>query len=135
VDVLTEYARAALAPTITRQFKAKDDKVHVIVLEPPLEQLLLERAQRGDLLPATLGFEPEESEEFIKAAATLTGQLLSDRKTPAILTSPVLRPSLFAFLSPLVSDLAVLSYNDIVPDATVEVIGQLKLELEAVTIV
>jgi flagellar biosynthesis protein FlhA len=38
-----------------------------------------------------------------------------------------LRTTFFNFLSPTVSDIVVLSYNDLVPQAHVEVIDQLKL--------
>lgn len=127
IDVLTEYVRAALAATITRQFKADDERLHVAVLEPSLEQLLLDRAQKGELSAATLGLDNSQTDRLIQAADAMTKQILSDRKTPALLTSPVIRPTLFAFLEPLVPDLAVLSYNDLVPDAQVEVVAQLQI--------
>ena len=44
-----------------------------------------------------------------------------------MLTSPVLRPTVFNFLAPMLTDIAVLSYNDLRPDAAVEVVDQLKL--------
>ena len=36
-----------------------------------------------------------------------------DGRAPVLLTSPVLRPTLYNFLSPMVSNIAVLSYNDL----------------------
>ena len=48
-EVLTEYVRASLAPTITRQFTGHDGKIHAFVLAPELEQHLLEKAQQGEL--------------------------------------------------------------------------------------
>ena len=127
VDVLTEYARAALAATITRQFAGEDGTVRAFVLEPLLEQHLLERAQAGELNPNTLGLEPERAEAIITEADRLTKRLISGGHTPVMLTSPVLRPTLFNFLAPMINDIAVLSYNDLRPDAAVEVVDQLKL--------
>ncbi|MFB3131840.1 MAG: flagellar biosynthesis protein FlhA, partial [Rhodothermales bacterium] len=61
-EVLTEYARAALAATITRQFAGEDGPVRAFVLEPLLEQHLLDKARAGELNPSTLGLEPERAE-------------------------------------------------------------------------
>ena len=127
IDVLTEYARAALAPTITRQFAGPDGSLHAFVLDPVLEQHLLDKARSGELNPNTLGLEPNRAEKVIKEAERLSKRLIGAGRAPTLLTSPVLRPTLFNFLSPMVPDLAVLSYNDLVPEAQVEVVDQLKI--------
>ena len=128
VDVLTEYARAALAATITRQFTSDDGRVHAFVLDPVLEQHLFEKAGSGELNPGTLGLTPERSERFVREADRLAKKMITTGIPPVFLTSPVLRPTLFNFLSPMVSDVSVLSYNDLTADAEIEVIDQLKLD-------
>ncbi|MEX1054619.1 MAG: flagellar biosynthesis protein FlhA, partial [Rhodothermales bacterium] len=127
VDVLTEYSRAALAQTITRQFAGPDEVVHVFVLDPQLEQHLLERAEAGELNPNTLGMSPERAEAVVREVDRLTKRLIGSGRAPVLLTSPVLRPTMFNFLSPMVSDIAVLSYNDLVPEAQVEVTDQVEI--------
>lgn len=127
VDVLTEYVRASLAPTITRQFASRDGKVHVFVLDPQLEQHLLERAERGELNPHTLGMAPDRAEVVVQETARLSKKMIGDGLAPVLLTSPVLRPTVFTFLSPMVPDIAVLSYNDLVPEAEVEVVEQIRI--------
>jgi flagellar biosynthesis protein FlhA len=127
VDVLTEYVRAALAQTITRQFAGPDDVVHVFVLEPQLEQHLLERAEAGELNPNTLGMSPNRAEGIVAEVARLSKRLISSGRAPVLLTSPVLRPSMFNFLAPMVSDIAVLSYNDLIPEAEVNVVDQVAI--------
>jgi len=127
VDVLTEYVRAALAQTITRQFAGPDDVVHVFVLEPQLEQHLLERAEAGELNPNTLGMSPSRAEGIVAEVARLSKRLISSGRAPVLLTSPVLRPSMFNFLAPMVSDIAVLSYNDLIPEAEVNVVDQVAI--------
>jgi flagellar biosynthesis protein FlhA len=127
IEVLNEYARAALAATITRQFAGEDGTIRAFVLEPLLEQHLLERARAGEFNPNTLGLEPARAEAFIAEADRLTRHLIAAGHAPVLLTSPVLRPTLFNFLSPMLADIAVLSYNDLQPDASVEVVNQLKL--------
>ncbi len=124
VDVLTEYVRASLAQTITRQFAGPDDVVHVFVLDPQLEQHLLERAEAGELNPNTLGMLPDRAEAIIKEVDRLAKRLIGSGRAPVLLTSPVLRPTMFNFIAPMVSDIAVLSYNDLVPEAEVDVVDQ-----------
>ena len=128
VDVLTEYTRAALSATITRQFAGADDSVHALVLDPMLEQHLLERAESGEMNPTTLGLSPERAEKLVGEVAKHSKRMIANGRPAVLLTSPVLRPTLFNFLSPMVSDLAVLSYNDLLPDVRVDVVDQVKIK-------
>ena len=130
-DVLTEYTRAALAPTITRQFTGHDGKIHAFVLNPELEQHLLEKAQQGELNPTTLNLDQEKVDQFIQDANRIAKKLISEGHVPVLLTSPVLRSTLFNFLSPTLPDIAVLSYNDLVLDVSVEVEHQISISQEA----
>ncbi len=128
VEVLTEYARAALAPAITAQFTAADGRVHLGVLDPVLEGHLLERAEAGGLSAATLGLEPERAQKLLEAAEALAQRLLTAGHPAVLLTSPVLRATLAAFLGGIESDLAVLSYNDLTADAALDVVDHLTLK-------
>jgi flagellar biosynthesis protein FlhA len=126
-EVLTEYVRAALAATITRQFTGEDGTLRAFVFDPLLEQHLLDRARAGELNPNTLGLEPERAERFIAEVDRLAKRMIGAGHPPVVLTSPVLRPTLFNFLAPMLADIAVLSYNDLQADASIEVVQQLKL--------
>ena len=127
VDVLTEYVRAALAPTITRQFLSEDGKLYTLILEPRLEQHLLEKAQAGELNPNTLGLMPDRAERLIEQTETLTRKLITQGHPPLLLTSPVLRPTLYTFFSSAISDIRVLSYNDVTSDVPIEIVDQIVL--------
>ncbi len=127
IEVLTEYVRSALAPTITRQFADEKGQVHTVMLEPILEQHLLGKAQAGEFNASTIGLEPERAEQFAREADRLAKKLIGAGHPAVLLTSPVLRSTLYSFLSSMLSDIAVLSYNDLVPEASVEVVDQLRL--------
>jgi len=127
VDVLTEYTRAAMAPTITRQFRGPDGTILAFVLDSMLEQHLLEQAGQGELNANTLGMDPDRAERFIEQADEQVKRLISQGRDPVLLTSPVLRATLFDFLNPMLSDINVLSYNDLVPEADIEVVGQIQI--------
>jgi flagellar biosynthesis protein FlhA len=97
------------------------------VLDPTLEQLLLEKAQAGSLSPSTLGMDPKRAEQMIEATDQVAKRMIGQGRPPVLLTSPVLRPTLFNFFMPIVADLAVLSYNDLIPEAQVDIVDQLRL--------
>jgi flagellar biosynthesis protein FlhA len=126
-DVLTEFARAALAATLTQHFAGPDGRLHVVVLDPSLEQHLLNLAESGALNPSTLGLTPDRAAQFTAEADRLLKPLIAAGHPPVLLTSPVVRATLFAFLDPALADVTVLSYQDLVPDATVDVEAQLSL--------
>ncbi|MEM1117224.1 MAG: flagellar biosynthesis protein FlhA [Bacteroidota bacterium] len=126
-DVLTEFARAALAPTLSQHFAGPDGRIHAVVLDPTLEQHLLSKAESGELNPTTLGLDPDQAVRLQAAAEAQLAPLIAAGHPPVLLTSPVLRATLFAFLDPVLADVSVLSYQDLVPDATVDVDAQIAL--------
>jgi flagellar biosynthesis protein FlhA len=128
IDVLTEYVRNALAPTITRQFASPaDGKIHAFVLDAHLEQMLLQKAEKGEFNPNTLGLPPEQVQRFGEAAERLSKSLVGQGHPAVLLTSPVLRATLSGHLTPALSDLSVLSYNDLLLDADVDLMGTLNI--------
>lgn len=127
IEVLTEYTRSSLAPTITRQFADDNNTIFAFVLDSMLEQHLLQQAEQGELNANTLGMDPDRAERFIEQARELSKHLIGQGRDPVLLTSPVLRATMFDFLNPMLSDINVLSYNDLIPEANVEVIDQISL--------
>jgi flagellar biosynthesis protein FlhA len=128
IDVLTEYVRAALAPTITRQFADPDGIVRALVLEPAVEQELLGRAKTGELHAGTLGLPSDLAENLVASARGFAREMLAEGHTPVLLASPVLRPTLFGFLAPMIQEVVVLSYHDLLSDVQVDIIGQVTFE-------
>ncbi len=112
-DVLTEYCRASLSETITRQFVSDENEITVVMLDSKLESHLLGQAQQGSLNSNTLGLVPESVEQLYKSASEIFDRMIRQGYDPVLLTSPVLRFTLFEFLAPILPDINVLSYNDI----------------------
>ncbi|MBO6575789.1 MAG: flagellar biosynthesis protein FlhA [Rhodothermales bacterium] len=135
IDVLTEYVRAALSPTITRQFADETNIVRALVLEPSVEQELLQRAKTGELHAGTLGLPAERAEALVESARLFAREMLAEGHTPILLASPVLRPTLFAFLAPMIQEIVVLSYHDLLSDVQVDIVGQVTFdEMDAVPV-
>jgi flagellar biosynthesis protein FlhA len=128
IDVLTEYVRAALSPTITRQFSDENGLVKALVLDPEVEQELLHRAKSGELQAGTLGLPADRAEAIVTSAKVFARDMLAEGDTPILLASPVLRSTLFAFLAPMIPEIVVLSYHDLMSDAQVDILGQVSIE-------
>ena len=127
-DVLTEYARAALSETITNQFKDPAGEVHVTVLDSPLESHLIGQAQKGNLSPSTLGFTPDTVEKLYVNASRVFEEMIQLGYEPVLLTSPVLRPTVYEFIVPILPEISVLSYNDLTMDAQIKTVGKITME-------
>ena len=66
-DILTEYARHALARTLCHLQKADDGRIHCITLDPKLEELIsngLERGEHGTVLTLPRRFRRRSSRQF-----------------------------------------------------------------------
>jgi flagellar biosynthesis protein FlhA len=127
-DVLTEYCRAALAETITRQFTNGENEITVVMMDSNLESHLISQAQQGTLNGNTLGLTPDSIEKLYKSASSTFDGMIRQGSEPILLTSPVLRYTMFEFLAPILPDINVLSYNDISQDVQFKTYGRLKIE-------
>lgn len=113
VDVLTEYCRAALAETITKQFVEDGNSIVLVMMDSNLESHLIKQAQQGKLNTNTLGLTPDTVETLYKNASVVFERMIREGYEPILLTSPVLRATMFEFLAPILPEIYVLSYNDI----------------------
>lgn len=127
-DVLTEYCRASLAETITKQFVTENNEIVLVMMDSSLESHLIGQAQQGKLNSNTLGLTPETVEILYKNASVIFEKMIRQGYDPILLTSPVLRYTLFEFLSPILHDINVLSYNDISPDVQFKAFDRLKIQ-------
>ncbi|MEX1062728.1 MAG: flagellar biosynthesis protein FlhA, partial [Balneolaceae bacterium] len=129
-DVLTEYCRAALAETITRRFVTGGNEIVVAMMDSGMESHLMKQAQQGTLNSNTLGLIPDSVEALYKNASVLFENMIRQGYDPVLLTSPVLRHTLFEFLAPILPEINVLSYNDISPDVRFKTFDRLRIKAE-----
>ncbi len=127
-DVLTEYCRASLSETITGQFRSDGNEIQVVVLASQLESHLIGQAQQGMLNSNTLGFTPKTVEEIYTTASGILEKMIRQGLEPVVLTSPVLRPTIYDFLVPILPEVSVLSYNDVSPDVQIKTFDRIRLE-------
>jgi len=127
-DVLTEYSRAALAETITRQFATETNEVVVVMMDSNLESHLIGQAQQGSLNSNTLGLTPDMVEVLYQNSSKVFDSMIRQGYEPILLTSPVLRFTLFEFLAPILPEINVLSYNDISSDVQFKTFDRIRIQ-------
>src|SRR3984957_13558451 len=133
LGILTEYVRHSLARTICQRLRDKNRVLHVITLDPALEDVLaggFDYSDRG----LVIKLPPQVSEAVTRAIATELKQLVSRGRQPIVLCSPQVRAGLKQITSTTIPKLSVLSLNEITRDTDVEAAGQVSVDaLESAT--
>jgi len=120
-DTLTAHVRVALGRSIVQKISGLDKELAVITLDPDLERLLQQSLQGSD--NGSVGLEPGLAERMIKALQESTQKLEMEGKSGVLLVSAFLRPWLARFVRHSITNLNVLSYNEIPEDRQVRVVG------------
>jgi len=131
-DILTEYARHALARALCQSQKADDGRIHCITFDPTLEELISNGLERGDhgtvlTLPPALQTKIVEAvcEQIDRATTAAHG------RAPVLLTPPQIRPWVRKMIEVRLPTAVVMSYNEIVRGFEVESHGMVVLTDEA----
>ena len=119
-DVLTEYARQAMARPITKQFQSADGSLSVMTLDRGVEELIQSSIQRTEVA-SFLALEPTVAEKLLvklqEAVEAMSPQI---ETSPVLLASPGIRHHLRKFIERFIPDLAVLSHSEIIPSVQIK---------------
>ncbi|HXK96832.1 MAG TPA: flagellar biosynthesis protein FlhA [Limnochordia bacterium] len=122
LDYLTDYVREALARQLCRQY-ADDDLLQVLTLDQQWETVIaegIEQTERGNIV----SIDPRLLQRLFNALKqTLDSTALVQ---PVILVSPRIRLAFKRLTERYFPGLAVMSYNEIVPEIQVQTIGMVK---------
>ena len=122
LDVLTEYVRNALARTICKQYVDENDKIWCLTLDPALEELInghLERSERG----TTNTMPPATAQQIVQQLSGKILELTQAGRSAVVLCGPNVRAAVRKMIEVSVPHAAVLSYNEIVPEVSVEAVA------------
>ncbi|MDQ1257408.1 MAG: flagellar biosynthesis protein FlhA [Candidatus Hydrogenedentes bacterium] len=122
-DVLTEYARHALARELCRNYVDEKNRLRVATLSPELEREILDtvrKADSGDFLPIS----PERADAIGEKTAAAVQSLVLAGQEPVVLTSAQIRRFFRRIVARRLPKLVVLSYNEIDPAVQLESEGQ-----------
>ncbi|MBI5093695.1 MAG: flagellar biosynthesis protein FlhA [Candidatus Hydrogenedentes bacterium] len=122
-EVLTEYARHALARQICANYIDEDGKLHVVTLAPELEKEVLDAVRQGatgEYVP----IEPARADAIARRAVEAMQPLVMAGHEPVALTSAQARRYFKRIVERHLPKVVVLSYNEIDPAAQLESEGQ-----------
>ncbi|MCW2848598.1 MAG: flhA [Marmoricola sp.] len=131
VDTLVESARAALGPAIVAPHSS-GNTVHVISLDPRLEQQMLE-AQRPSEAGVILALDPETGQRVLTEIDRLVREAQNSNTHPVVVCAPQIRASLRRFLRPTMMRVPVLSYTELIGTGQIRSVGVIAHEALAVT--
>jgi flagellar biosynthesis protein FlhA len=128
--MLAEYARQALGRTITAPFLDQEGILHVIALDPSLEQAMAEAlVQTAD--GEFLAMDPNHAAAVVESAAEQVEYAIAAGGRPVMLCSARVRRHLRQLGEQRLPQLAVFSYNEISPGIGVETSGVIGAALAA----
>jgi flagellar biosynthesis protein FlhA len=117
--LLAEYVRHRLARAICSRYRDSDDKLHVVTLEPALEDRIkagIEHSERGLFVRMS----PQAVEVTCKLLGDAVEKLARENHPPVVLVSPQIRAGLKQLTASHLPRLVVLSYNEITRDTQIE---------------
>ncbi|MBF8983078.1 flagellar biosynthesis protein FlhA [Lutibacter sp. B2] len=120
-DMLTEYVRQSLYRVITKQF-IEGNSIKVITIEQELEQKIIKSIQQSEH-GSYLNLDPMLTQNILNNVAIQIEKIMSVGEQPIILTSPIVRFYFKKLTEQVVSELVVLSYNEIDPKIEIQSIG------------
>ncbi len=130
LDALVEAARQALGPAIAAPYL--DEKtLHVLTLDPQLEQRILETLRTTDL-GQVIGLDPEAGQSVISQLIDLTAEVENRNLRPVLVCAPQVRAAVRRLTAPVLPRVAVLSYQELTGAEQIRSEGVVLLEARAV---
>ncbi len=123
-DILTEYARHALARTICQVYKDDRNAIRVVTLDPKLEDLInshVERGERGSFLNLSPGLQGRIV-NAVRERMELAGPEAGGQ-TVALLCSPQVRMWVRRLIESTMPHVPVMSFNEVVRGVEVRSLG------------
>jgi len=123
-DILTELVRESLSRLITSIY-AKDGVLYAMTLSSESEEKLFEKIKEynGNIPP----IDPTKLQNFIVQINSNMEKFIVQGRTPVILTSSNVRRYVKKLIEPYLSNVAVLSFNEIEPKTKLNVIAKVEL--------
>ncbi|MFA6244664.1 MAG: flagellar biosynthesis protein FlhA [Candidatus Hydrogenedentales bacterium] len=122
-EVLTEYARHALARHICAEYIDDESRLHVVTLSPELEKEMVDairQAESGEYIP----LEPARADAIARNTVQAVQPLVMAGQEPIVLTSAQVRRYFRRVVERKIPKVVVLSYNEIDPAVKLESEGQ-----------
>ena len=128
IDLLTEYARAALARQISRQYADDTGTLHVITVGSRTEDEIASAIQQGDH-GSHIAMPPWQVQRLIGVVSTEVERVAGAGRDPIILCSSRIRLALRRLLERRLPNVVVLSFAEVTPQTAVESAGTIEVNV------
>jgi flagellar biosynthesis protein FlhA len=125
-DILTGYVRQALGRTITRQYRDRDNTIHVMMVSPAVEDVINRSIQHTEY-ESFVSPDPGVVRTFIEGAHKLMGSFTSKGVAPIVLTSANTRIHLRKIMERFFPNIVVLAHNEITSDTNITSLGMVEV--------
>jgi flagellar biosynthesis protein FlhA len=126
-DILTEFVRQGMARQFTSKY-SKNGIMHAITLDSALESKIVDAVRSSDR-PGIVGLEPRVIQMIYNSLIQEYRKAASSEYEPIILCSPIIRNYFRKIAEKILPNLAVLSYNEILPKVEVRAVGTVKVDI------
>ncbi len=123
---LIEKVRQALGRQICLQYANEDKVLHVLTVDPALEQQIID-SRHDQVTGPVAALEPELARQWINAVTNAFRQVQNSGYYPLILSSEAARPLIKNSTQRDLPDLVVLSVPEISPGIRVESVGDIRI--------
>lgn len=129
VDVLTEYVRHNLSETIKKLYQDDRGVVHVIALDPNIEDMMTQQLQNNNqlALSSSLGLPPAVIQNINQSLSEAIDEVTILGHMPVVICSAQVRPYFFRMIHSQFPMVAVISYTELPADSDIEVHSTIKL--------
>ncbi|TKJ42244.1 flagellar biosynthesis protein FlhA [candidate division LCP-89 bacterium B3_LCP] len=128
-DILTEYVRYSLSPAITHKYQDPDGKIYALTLDPSLEKMISEefQQQQGQKTFA-LTLPPNVLNQIYIQLNDYVQEMQSQGRVAILVCSPTVRAAMRRLTEPVLPQLSVISYGELLVNAEVESLGMVTLQ-------
>jgi len=124
VNMITEHVRSRLGRQISDSLNNAQGVLPLVTLSPEWEQVFLESlVGTGD--ERQLSMAPSKMQEFINAVRQTFERQAMMGETPALLTSPSIRPYVRSIIERFRPTTSVISQSEVHPKAKIKTVGQI----------
>lgn len=130
-DILTEYCRTALAETITDLLKLDNGQVTVAMLEPRLEDHIMQVISNNNVHLQNLGLSPQQVNRLFENMAEKIEEISNLGVRPTILVSPQIRRAVRKFVESVFPNVFIVSYSELTTETELKSVGVIKFPDES----
>jgi flagellar biosynthesis protein FlhA len=127
---LTEYVRHRMARTISHRYRDESGTLRVITLDPVMEDRISANSEHSDR-GVFIRLSPDATSRICARIAEQLKKLDALGRPRCILVSPKIRLSLRQITQESISELRVLSFNEVARDTSIESVGMVTDEASA----